>query len=185
MHPHLRQIWLPLTPTIKAYRALNVSIRLKASPWQCEEEGRVWKRRVDSADVTERNARGREEWVWGTRGSRSQREGGGFRTRDRPELRGPTGRANNVTPTVWAVRGNPYLQHRTAPYLHKVAGGGLDRATCNGAAWPFAPASVLLCWWLSGSLAGRQVASTPLLTLTVSVSQITGHLNGAQSCRGT
>lgn len=34
------------------------------------------------------------------------------------------------------------------------------------------------------SLASLLVASTPLLGTAVSVSQITGHLNGAQSCRG-
>lgn len=81
VHPHLRQIWLPLTPTIKACRAWIVSIRLKASPWQCEKEGGC-RRGGWVLRMTERNTRrGGRSGFGGQECPRHQREGGGFSTR--------------------------------------------------------------------------------------------------------
>lgn len=74
MHPHLRQIWLPLTPTIKASRALDVSIRLSRPRHGSARRKEGCGRGGWILQMTERSARGREEVGLGGQEARVARE---------------------------------------------------------------------------------------------------------------
>lgn len=117
VHPHLRQIWLPLTPTIKACRAWVGFNSPYGLAMAVREGRRVQERIVGSADDGEEHTTGREEeWVWGTRVLPVARE--------KEVALAPEARAEGDRPTGRQTTSHlPFVRTystSTALYLHEV-----------------------------------------------------------------